>query len=48
MRPVRCYTCGKVIDHLYDEYERADDKQVFFEKHGIVRFCCRRMFISLL
>ena len=48
--PVRCYTCGKVVGSLYEEYmkkveagERADE---VLDGLGASRYCCRRMIIS--
>ncbi|MBO3754021.1 MAG: DNA-directed RNA polymerase subunit N [Candidatus Brockarchaeota archaeon] len=50
MFPVRCFTCGKVIGHLWEEYQRRvasgeDPKQVL-DSLNVTRICCRRMFIS--
>lgn len=48
--PVRCFTCGKVIGHLYEQYKKflADGKKPkeAMDELGIHRYCCRRMFIS--
>jgi DNA-directed RNA polymerase subunit N len=50
MFPVRCFTCGKVIGHLWEDYQRRvasgeDPKQVL-DSLNVTRICCRRMFIS--
>ncbi|MGB9716902.1 MAG: DNA-directed RNA polymerase subunit N [Thermoproteota archaeon] len=50
MFPVRCFTCGKVIGHLWEDYQRRvasgeDPKQVL-DSLSVTRICCRRMFIS--
>ena len=47
--PVRCFTCGSVIGHLYEDYqagikERKPD--VVLDDLGVERYCCRRMFLS--
>ncbi len=48
--PVRCFTCGKVIGHLWEEYkrrvERGEDPGKVLDDLGIKKECCRRMFIS--
>ncbi|MBO3798942.1 MAG: DNA-directed RNA polymerase subunit N [Thermoproteota archaeon] len=50
MFPVRCFTCGKVIGHLWEDYQKRvasgeDPKQVL-DSLNVKRICCRRMFIS--
>ncbi|MCS7098883.1 MAG: DNA-directed RNA polymerase subunit N [Sulfolobales archaeon] len=48
--PVRCFTCGKVIGHLWEEYARRVSKgekpEDVLNDLGIKRYCCRRMFLS--
>jgi len=48
--PVRCFTCGKVIGHLYEEYARrveaGEDPAKVMDEIGMNRYCCRRMFLS--
>ena len=48
--PIRCFSCGKLIAHIYQPYlellekgEKADDA---FKNLGIDRFCCKRMIVS--
>ena len=48
--PVRCFTCGKVIGGLFEQFkervaDQEDPKQVMDEL-GLDRYCCRRIFIS--
>lgn len=51
--PVRCFSCGKVIAHKWEEFsssiegmdEDADIGKVL-DKIGFTRYCCRRMFLS--
>jgi DNA-directed RNA polymerase subunit N (RpoN/RPB10) len=49
MIPVRCFTCGKVIAHKYDAYvsnvEHGMKIKDALDKAGMVRYCCRRMFM---
>ncbi len=46
--PVRCFTCGSVIGHLYEQYRGAKDKKpdVVLDELGVERYCCRRMFLG--
>ncbi|MDD5339955.1 MAG: DNA-directed RNA polymerase subunit N [Candidatus ainarchaeum sp.] len=47
--PVRCFTCGGVIGHLYDQYKASlKDKKpdVALDELGVGRYCCRRMFLA--
>ncbi len=50
MIPVRCFTCGKVIGHLYEEYSRkvasGEQPKVVLDNMGMNRYCCRRMFLG--
>ena len=48
--PVRCWSCGKVIAHKYEEYKESvvngEDTQIALDNLGMERYCCRRMFVS--
>ena len=47
--PVRCFTCGGVIGHLYEDYKEAIKEKkpdVVLDELGVGRYCCRRMFLS--
>jgi DNA-directed RNA polymerase subunit N len=48
--PVRCFTCGKVIGGLYEEYLRrtqmGEKPQEVMDSLGLERYCCRRMFLT--
>jgi len=48
--PVRCFTCGRIIGHLWDEYARrvasGEDPGKVLDELGLKRYCCRRMFLS--
>ena len=48
--PVRCWSCGKPIGHLYEEYkEKAamnEDSKKVLDKLGVKRYCCRSMLIG--
>jgi len=50
MIPVRCFTCGKVIASVWEEYERRvsefENPGEVLDDLGIDRYCCRRMLLS--
>ena len=50
MIPVRCFTCGKVISTVYEEYKRrreaGEDQKVILDDLGMDRYCCRRMLLT--
>lgn len=43
--PIRCFSCGKPIGHLWEDfYERiskGEDKKKVLDDLGLERFCCR-------
>ena len=48
--PIRCFSCGKPIGHLWEEYERrvkaGEDKKKVLDDLGLDRYCCRSMFLG--
>ena len=48
--PIRCFTCGKVIGHLYEEYTRrvqaGEEPDKVLDSVNLNRYCCRRMFLT--
>tara|TARA_B100000686_G_scaffold108318_1_gene115442 strand:+ start:1235 stop:1441 length:207 start_codon:yes stop_codon:yes gene_type:complete len=48
--PVRCWSCGKVIAHVYEQYKEAietgKDSDKALDDLGMERYCCRRMFVG--
>jgi len=51
MIPIRCYTCGKVISNVWDEYKERiecedEDPGKVMDSLGIERYCCRRMLLT--
>lgn len=50
MIPVRCFTCGKVIAHLWEDYKRrtqeGEDAGKVLNELGVERYCCRQIFLS--
>jgi DNA-directed RNA polymerase subunit N len=48
--PVRCFTCGKLIGDLWEEFARrvkaGENATDVLDSLGIKRYCCRRMLLS--
>ncbi|MBI4440223.1 DNA-directed RNA polymerase subunit N [Candidatus Woesearchaeota archaeon] len=48
--PIRCWSCGKPIAHLWEDFkERAakgDAKKKILDDLGLDRYCCRSMFLG--
>lgn len=48
--PIRCFTCGKVIGHLYPEYlykiSKGEERGKIMNELGLERYCCRRHFLA--
>ncbi len=47
--PIRCYSCGKPIAHLWDGFkERSKNEEVgeILNDLGLERFCCRQIFLT--
>jgi len=50
MIPVRCFSCGKVLGSLYEEFEekvkKGENPEKALDELGVSRYCCRRMIFS--
>ena len=48
--PIRCFTCGKPIGHLWEDFQKkvaaGDEPEKALDSLKINRYCCRRMIIS--
>ncbi|MFX0094902.1 MAG: DNA-directed RNA polymerase subunit N [Candidatus Hodarchaeota archaeon] len=48
--PVRCFTCGKLVGHLYEPFqqriENGENEKAVLDEMGLNRYCCRRMLIT--
>ncbi len=48
--PIRCFSCGKVIASLYEEFKRraegGENPKEVMDNLGIERYCCRRMLLT--
>ena len=48
--PIRCFSCGKPIGHLWEEFKqraaKGEDKKKVLDDLGVERYCCRSVFIG--
>jgi len=48
--PIRCFSCGKPIAHLWEEYQRkiseGESSKKALDNVGFERYCCRAMFLG--
>ncbi|HIH38928.1 DNA-directed RNA polymerase subunit N [Candidatus Woesearchaeota archaeon] len=48
--PIRCWSCGKPIGHLWDSYKEKVDKGESAKKAlddlHVERYCCRSTFLA--
>jgi len=48
--PIRCFSCGKPLAHLWKEYkervEKGEDKKKVLDDLGLERYCCRALFLG--
>ncbi|MFA5142477.1 MAG: DNA-directed RNA polymerase subunit N [Candidatus Woesearchaeota archaeon] len=48
--PMRCFSCGKPVSHLWEDYnkrlDRGDDKKKVMDDLGLERPCCRALFLT--
>lgn len=48
--PVRCFTCGKVVGHLWEDYTKrvakGEDGGKVMTELGMKRYCCRQLFLG--
>lgn len=48
--PVRCFSCGKPIGHLWEEYKRrvseGEKSKNVLDSLKVERYCCRAMFLG--
>lgn len=50
MIPIRCWSCGKPIAHLWEEFkerrERGENPKEIMDDLGLERYCCRSTFLG--
>ncbi len=49
--PVRCFSCGKPIGHLWEEYKKrtkedGENPKKVMDELGLDRYCCRAIFLG--
>ena len=48
--PIRCFSCGKPIAHLYEQYtervNKGEERKKVLDELGLQRYCCRTMFLG--
>ncbi|MBI2545658.1 DNA-directed RNA polymerase subunit N [Candidatus Woesearchaeota archaeon] len=49
--PIRCFSCGRPIGHLYEDYlekskANPEDRKKILDELGLQRYCCRAMFLG--
>lgn len=50
MRPIRCFTCGKLLGDKYERFEgrvkRGEDPKKVLDELGLKRYCCRSAMLT--
>ncbi|MBS7627945.1 DNA-directed RNA polymerase subunit N, partial [Candidatus Bathyarchaeota archaeon] len=50
MVPVRCFSCGALVGHKWEEFERrikaGEDAGKVLDDLGVRRYCCRSILLS--
>ena len=48
--PVRCFSCGSIVAHVWEEYNAKVDGGMepaqALDEVGLERYCCRRMVLT--
>ena len=48
--PVRCFSCGKPLGHLWEEYKErvaaGENQKKVMDELGLERMCCRSVFLG--
>ena len=48
--PVRCFSCGKPVGHLWEEFvsrtERGESPKKVMDELCLERYCCRGLFLG--
>ncbi len=51
MIPIRCYSCGKPIAHLWEKYKeitKSESPKDALDELGLKRYCCRAIFLGTI
>ena len=48
--PVRCFSCGKVVGHLYEDLKKrvkkGENPKKVLDSLGVERYCCRSVLLG--
>lgn len=48
--PIRCFSCGKPIAHLWQDFKKrtaeGEDAGKVLDELGLERYCCRAIFLG--
>ncbi len=48
--PIRCFSCGKPVGHLWEEFNervgKGDDRKKVLDSLGLERYCCRALMMG--
>lgn len=48
--PVRCFSCGKPVAHLWEQYKertlKGEEPKKVMDELGLERYCCRGLFLG--
>ena len=48
--PIRCFSCGKPIAHLWESYKKrvseGEESGKVLDELGLERYCCRAVFMG--
>lgn len=48
--PIRCFSCGKPVAHLWEEYqerlEKGESAKKALDALGLERYCCRGVLLG--
>jgi DNA-directed RNA polymerase subunit N len=48
--PIRCFSCGKVVGHLWEPFKervsKGEDPKKVLDDLGLERYCCRQLFLG--
>ena len=48
--PVRCFSCGKPVGHLWEEFQervkKGENRKEVMDSLGLERYCCRALFLG--
>ena len=48
--PIRCFSCGKPVGHLYEEYlerlDKGEEPKKILDVLGLERYCCRGVLLG--